>query len=146
MQKRLISLVSLLILVSTFHINCSKDDDEPVPPAPTKTDLITKASWKFEKIDPAIAESYIACFKDNTTTFTKDGKGTCPDDGVQCNPATGTFNWIFTDSETKLHLDASLIPAGSGDFSIVTLNETNMVLSQSITQPIPTTVTITFKH
>jgi hypothetical protein len=147
MRKRLISLATLLLLVSTLHINCSKNDD-PAPPAPkTKTELISKAAWKFEKIDPALAESYIACFKDNTITFAADGKGTCPDAGVQCNPATGNFNWNFTDNESKLHLDATLIPAGSGDFTIVTLNETNLIVSQSITSPIgPVLITITFKH
>ena len=145
MQKRLISLASLLILVAILHINCSKDDNPP-PAAKTKTELITAASWKFEKIEPALAESYIECFKDNITTFLADGKGTCPDSGVQCDPPTGNFNWNFTDNETKLHLDATLIPSGSGDFTIVTLNETNLVLSQNITSPLPATITITFKH
>ncbi|MGZ5221823.1 MAG: hypothetical protein ACXWC7_17170, partial [Chitinophagaceae bacterium] len=65
---------------------------------------------------------------------------------VQCNPVTGNFNWNFTDGETKLHLDATLIPSGSGDFTIVTLNETNLVLSQNITSPLPITITITLKH
>ena len=147
MQKRLISLASLLLLVAILHINCSKDDDPPAPAPKTKKELITKASWKFEKIEPALAESYIECFKDNITTFLADGKGTCPDEGVQCDPPTGNFNWNFTDNETKLHLDATLIPAGSGDFTIVTLNETNLALSQSVTSPIgPVTITITFKH
>lgn len=145
MIKRLVSLAGLFTLVAMFNINCSKDDD-PEPSAKTKTELITTGSWKFDKIDPAIAESYITCFKDNIITFTADGKGTCPDSGVQCTPPTGNFNWNFTDSESKLHLDATLIPAGSNDFTIVTLNETNMVLSQNITSPVPATITITFKH
>jgi len=145
MRKRLVSIASLLLLVAIVNINCSKDEDDP-PPAKTKTELISKAAWKFEKIDPALAESYITCFKDNDITFMADGKGTCPDTGVQCNPPTGNFNWNFTNNESKLHLDATLIPAGSGDFDIVTLSETNLVLSQNITQPIPMTITITFKH
>jgi len=145
MQKRLISIASFLILVAILHINCGKDDTPP-PAAKTKTELISSASWKYDKIDPAIAESYIACFKDNITTFIADGKGTCPDSGVQCNPPTGNFNWNFTDNESKIHLDATLIPAGSGDFTIETLNETNLVLSQSITSPVPITIKITFKH
>jgi hypothetical protein len=145
MQKRLISIASLLILVAILHINCGKDDNPP-PAAKTKTELISNASWKFDKIDPALAEQIIACFKDNITTFIADGKGTCPDTGVQCNPATGNFNWNFTDNESKIHLDAILIPAGTGDFNIVTLNETNLVLSQNITSPAPITISITFKH
>jgi hypothetical protein len=147
MQKRLISFLSVLALVAILYTSCSKDDDPQPPAAKTKTELITKASWKFDKIDPAAAESYITCFKDNTITFTADGKGTCPDTGVQCNPPTGNFNWNFTNSESKLHLDATLIPSGSGDFTIVILNETNLVVSQNITSPIgPVLITITFKH
>ncbi|HKO78944.1 MAG TPA: lipocalin family protein [Chitinophagaceae bacterium] len=145
MLKRLVTYAGLFALVAMLNINCSKDDDEP-PTAKTKTELITTGSWKFDKIDPALAESFITCFKDNTTTFTADGKGTCPDSGEQCNPPTGNFNWNFTDNESKLHLDATLIPTGSGDFTIVTLNETNLVLSQNITSPAPATITITLKH
>lgn len=145
MQKRIILLSGLFSFFLLINSSCSKNDD-PAPAAKTKTELITSASWKYDKIDPAVAETYIACFKDNITTFTPDGKGTCPDSGVQCTPATGNFNWNFTDGETKLHLDATLIPSGSGDFNIVTLNETSLVLSQNITSPIPITITITFKH
>ena len=147
MIKRLVSLADLFTLVAMFNINCSKDDDPEPPAAKTKTELISTGSWKFDKIDPALAESYITCFKDNITTFTADGKGTCPDTGVQCTPPTGNFNWNFTNNESILHLDATLIPAGSNDFNIVSLNETNMVLSQNVTSPIgPVLITITFKH
>jgi hypothetical protein len=147
MQNRLISFASLFILLAILHISCSKNDDPAPPAGKTKTEFITKAPWKFESIDPALAQTYITCFIDNTVTFTADGKGTCPDTGTQCNPATGNFNWNFTDSESKLHLDATLIPAGSGDFSIITLNETNLVVSQTITSPVgPVLITVTFKH
>ena len=146
MQKKLILFASILAFSVILNSSCSKDDDDNTPAAKTKTQLITAAAWKYEKIEPALAETYIACFKDNTTTFTSDGKGTCPDSGVQCNPATGNFNWNFTDNETKLHLDATLIPSGSGDFTIVTLNETNLVLSQTITSPVTATITVTLKH
>ncbi len=147
MMKRLISFMGLFALVATVHISCSKDDNEDPPKTLTKTELITKASWKFDKIDPALAESYITCFTDNTTTFTADGKGNSAEGTVVCTPPTGNFNWNFTNSESILHLDAKLIPAGSNDFTIVKLNETNMELSQSVTSPIgPVLVTITFKH
>jgi hypothetical protein len=147
MMKRLVSFASLFALVATLHISCSKDDDDDPPKALTKTELITKASWKFDKTEPAAADSYITCFKDNTTTFTADGKGNSADGAVACTPPTGNFNWSFMNNETVLHLDATLIPAGSNDFTIVTLNETNMALSQNVTSPIgPVTITITFKH
>lgn len=146
MQKRVLLLSGLLSLLILSN-GCSKDEDDP-PPAKTKTELLTAAPWKYDKIDPAIAEGFIECFIDNIVTFKADGSGTCPDTGVACTPPTGNFNWNFADSETTLHLDAKLIPAGSNDFTIVTLNETNLVASQNLTPPVgpPQKVTITFKH
>jgi hypothetical protein len=147
MIKRLVSFAGLFSILATLHTSCSKDDNEDPPKALTKTELIAKAAWKFDKIEPKLAESYITCFMDNTTTFMADGKGTSAEGAVACNPPAGNFNWSFMSSETILHLDATLIPAGSNDFTIVTLNETNMALSQNVTSPIgPVTVTITFKH
>jgi hypothetical protein len=145
MQKKSLLFALTFVALTIVIGGCSKDsNDAPAPK--TKTELLTTGTWKYEKIDPALAESYITCFKDNIITFTADGKGTCPDTGVQCNPVTGNFNWNFTDSETKIHLDATLIPAGSQDFTIVTLTETTLALSQTITSPVTATITITFKH
>lgn len=145
MQKKSFLFALIFMTLVVVMSGCSKsDDDSPAPK--TKTELLTTGTWKYEKIDPVLAESYITCFKDNIITFTADGKGTCPDTGVQCTPPTGNFNWNFMDNESKLHLDATLIPAGSQDFTIVSLNETNLVLSQNITSPVPATITITFKH
>jgi hypothetical protein len=146
MQKRFL-LLSGLISLLIINISCSKDDDDPTPPKKTKTELLTAAPWKFDKIDPALAESYIECFTDNTVTFNTNGTGTCPDTGVQCTPPTGNFNWNFLNNEATLHLDATLIPAGVNDFTIVTLNETNLIASQDITSPVgPVKITVTFKH
>lgn len=147
MQKRFF-LLSALFSLLVLNICCSKGGDDPAPDPPkTKTALLTAASWKYVKIDPTAAEDYIKCFIDNVITFKSDGTGTCPDSGTACTPPTGNFNWNFTDNETKLHLDATLIPAGSNDFTIVTLNETSLVASQDITSPLgPIKITITFKH
>ena len=146
MQKRFFLAVVLIAALQILNTGCSKDNDDDPPAAKTKTELLTTGSWKFEKIDPALAESYIACFTDNTITFSADGKGTNLDGTVLCTTSTNTFNWNFTDSETKLHLDATIVPSGSENFTIVTLNETSLVLKQDITSPVPATITVTFKH
>ena len=153
MLKRLVTYAGLFALVAMLNINCSKDDDEP-PTAKTKTELITKATWKFEK---AIAtpggdisnNDLLKCYIDNTITFTSDLKGTIVDGGVQCSTAAPSpFSWSFQNSETVLHLSFTLFSGGSPDFTIVSLTETNLVLSQQMTFPgfPPTTVEITFKH
>lgn len=139
----LICLVCLVIFT-----NCSKDDD-PDPSGKSKTELLTQASWRYDKIEPAIAESYVpSCLKDNTITFLPDGHGTSPDTGEVCSPAISSpFDWNFLENETRLHMDAAIVPAGgSQDFDVVSLNETNLVVSQNITSPFPTTITVTFKH
>ena len=146
MMKRLVAFAGLFAALTTVHVSCSKDDKEDPPKPLTKTELITKAAWKFEKIEPALADGLVTCFKDNSTTFTADGKGNSADGAVACTPPTGSFNWSFTNSEGTLHLDAALIPVGSNDFTVETLNETNMVLTQVVTSPVTATVKLTLKH
>jgi Lipocalin-like domain len=147
MQTRsLLSFICLSFLLIFTH--CGKDKDDS-PSGKTKKELLTQASWKYEKVDPALAENFVpACLKDNTITFTADGHGTSPDIGTICDPATSTtFDWNFTSGEAKLHISTGVIPGSSpGDFDIVTLNETNLVVSQSVTNPLPATITVTFKH
>lgn len=158
MKKRLISLTSLVILVAILHISCSKEDNPP-PAAKTKTELITTGTWKFEKAEAAIlgdiSGSLEACNKDNTIAFTSTsnnkGTGIADEGGTKCNaanPQTVAFNWTLENNETKLVSDKPLFPGGSGEFTIVSLTESNLVVSQPMTiPPVPTTtVTITLKH
>jgi hypothetical protein len=148
MIKQILPFAASLFLAVTLHTGCSKSDnqEDETPKAPTKTELITKAAWKYEKIDPALAAGLIDCFTDNSTTFNKDGKGNSVENAKVCPTAAGSFNWNFLNNEAMLHLDAKIIPVGSNDFKIVTLTETSMVLSQDVTSPMPATVTITLKH
>ena len=158
MKKRLISLTSLVILVAILHISCSKEDDA-APAAKTKTELLTKATWKFEKAEAAIfgdiSGNIEDCNKDNTITFTSTannkGTGIADEGATKCNganPQSTTFNWTLENNETKLVSDKPLFPGGSGEFTLVSLTETNLVVSQQMTiPPAPTTmVTITLKH
>ncbi len=158
MKKHFISLTSFLILIAFIHINCSKEENT-APAAKTKTELLTKATWKFEKAEAAIfgdvSGNIEACNKDNTITFTSTannkGTGIADEGGTKCNAATpqsATFNWTLENNETQLNSDKPLFPGGSGVFTIVSLTETNLVVSQQMTiPPAPTTtVTITLKH
>jgi hypothetical protein len=146
MNKQLLTLATMLLLAATLHTSCSKDDKEEPPKEATKTELLTKASWKFDKIEPALAGGLVECFKDNSTTFSTDGKGVSAEGANLCTPPTGSFNWNFLNNETTLHLDAKLLPVGNNDFTIETLNETTLVLTQNVTTPVPATVKLTLKH
>ena len=91
-----------------------------------------------------------ACFKDNIATFTSAGNMTLDESVNVCSPQSyaGSYTWSFQTNETMLHLSAAIFTGGSNDFTLVSLDATNLVVSQVMTvapNP-PTTVTVTFKH
>ena len=138
-----ISILSLLVFLAT---SCHKTVVK------TKAQLITQSSWKFSKATANgtdVTANVTACLKDNIYLFAVNGTGTINESTNVCSPSTaGTFTWSFQTNETILHLSAALFPGGSNDFTLVTLNETNLIISQVMTiSPYPpTTVEVTFIH
>jgi len=150
MKKTSLWLFSVLIMLCFFFGNCNKSDDPP--PAPTKTENITRSPWKFDHATASgfdISAQVNACFKDNIATFTTAGNMTLDEATVICSPSyAGSYSWSFQNNETMLHLSAPIFTGGSTDFTLVSLNTTNLVISQVMTvapNP-PTTVEVTFKH
>jgi hypothetical protein len=152
MKKRLISLTSLVILVAVLHISCSKEDNTP-PAAKTKTELITKSSWKFS--DAKVGGSSVAAFlqtcqKDNVLTFLSAGTGTADEGATKCNATdaqTNPYTWSFQSSETILFVSTPFFTGGSSSFTIVSLTETELEVSQNITVSGSTqNAVITFIH
>jgi hypothetical protein len=147
MKKQFASLFVVLALAVSI-ISCKKDSD----PEPTRTDHITASSWKFEKATSGgidVSSQVPACFKDNIIVFQAGGNGTMAEGADICAPpAPPTFTWSFQNNEAVLRFSSALLPGGSGDFNIVTLNATNLVISQDMNFP-PfgnVNVVITFKH
>ncbi|SRR5258706_13369282 len=149
MQKQLLSFFSFIAIVFLFITGCGKDN---APAAPTKTQLITQGSWKFQKATAGgsdISSSVNACFKDNIATFTSSGNMTLDEGTTICSPSyAGSYTWSFQTSESVLHLSAAIFTGGSSDFGLVSLDGTNLVVEQMMTvAPYPpTTVQVTFKH
>ena len=147
-------LATVLCFTTLFFTNCDKNDDPPAPPTPTKTELITKSSWKFSSAKAGgidVTAQIPACFKDNTITFVASGgTGTISEGAIACSPAApATFTWSFQSSETQLNLNTPLITGGSGLFTIVKLDALNLVVSQNMTippAPGPVNVELTFIH
>ena len=146
-------LATVLCFTTLFFSNCDKNDDPPAPPPPTKTELITKSSWKFSSAKAGgfdVTAQIPACFKDNTITFVATGTGTISEGAVACSPAApATFTWSFQSSETQISLNTPLITGGSGLFTIVKLDAVNLVVSQNMTippAPGPVNVELTFIH
>ena len=143
----------ILVFLTTIVLftACKKDSNNSK--TKTNTDLLTQASWKFSAASATgygDVSSYIpACYKDNTYTFVSDGSGSVDESTSVCSPSTaGPFTWSFTSTEDTLHISTPLFQGGSSNFKMVSLSETSLVVSQSMTiAPLPaTTVEVTFVH
>ena len=146
MNKLILAIV--FCFTAFFFTSCDKNET-PAPTPPTKTELITKSSWKFST---ALAGStdvsnapQLACFKDNIITFSTNLTGNINEGTNICSPTTaGSFTWNFASSETILHISTVLITGGSNDFTLVSLTETQLVVSQNY--PSIGVITVTFIH
>ena len=141
-------LVTISAITLFLFSTCGKDVK-----VKTKTDLITQSSWKFDRATAVglgdISSQVPACIKDNIYVFASNGTGTINESANVCAPSSaGVFTWSFQNNETMLQLSAALFPGGSSSFTLVSLTEINLVISQLMTiSPLPpTTIEITLKH
>jgi hypothetical protein len=141
-------LFTALCLSTLLFTNCDKNDNPP----PSNTDHITKSSWKFSSAKAGgidVTAQVPACFKDNTILFVANGTGTISEGTTVCSPPSpASFTWVFQNNGTEISMNTPLVSGGSGVFTIVLLNEVNLVVSQTMTiAPYPpTTVEFTFIH
>jgi len=143
-------VLAAILFVSTLTA-CKKDSNNDKPK--TNTDLLTQASWKFSSASASgfgdISSQIPDCYKDNSYTFSSTGQGAVDESTIVCSPSSaGPFTWNFANNETSLHVSTTLFANGSSDFTIISLSETSLVVSQTMTvAPLPpTTVQITFVH
>jgi hypothetical protein len=147
-MNKLILFPGMLFLSLTFF-SCNKNDS----PGPTNTDHITNSPWKFDKATSGGADvsSFVnACYKDNTMIFQANGNGSLDEGATKCNagdPQTTNFTWNFTNNGSTLNVTGGIFAGQSGSFTVITLNETQMVLQGTISSPTgPVTGQIYFKH
>ena len=143
-------LILAIVVLGTFSA-CKKDSAKDTPK--TNTDLLTQASWRFSSASASgfgdVSSQIPDCYKDNSYTFSSTGQGAVNESTIVCSPSSaGPFTWNFANNETGLHVSTPLFASGSSDFSIISLSETSLVVSQTMTvAPLPpTTVQITFVH
>lgn len=146
-MNKLIFFTVICFLFFSFS-SCDKNDNPP----PSNTDHITRSPWKFSSAKAAgidVTAQVPACFKDNTIVFVANGTGTISEGTNVCTPPSpASFTWTFQNNGTEINMSTPLVSGGSGVFTIVRLNETNLVVSQTMTiapNP-PTTVELTFIH
>lgn len=145
-----IKAVFPILLLAIFVFSACKKSSTHVK---TNTELITQTSWKFDnaKVNGVDASSFLqSCQTDNIIIFSSGGTGSLDEGATKCNsgdPQTNPFSWNFASNETVLHVSTVLFSGGSSDFTIVALNDTQLVLSQDITvSGITQNAVVTFKH
>jgi hypothetical protein len=144
----MISLLAFIIVLPA----CNKDDDDNTPSAKTKTELLTTGTWKFSTATSSgvdVASSIPACIRDNIYTFVVGGTGTLNEGIAKCNtndPQNPPFTWNFNSTETVLHISALALPGGSNDFTLVSISETQLVISQVVNVGVSMTVIVTLIH
>ena len=150
MKKNSWFLAIIAVLTLTVFISCDPDE----PQAPTQTELLASGAWKFQSATYAgidiSTQPQIACFVDNTLTFTASNNYTVTEGTVVCTPSTaGNGTWAFKPVDS-LQFSTSLVPGVSaGAFKINSLTAVNLVLQQSVTiapSPTPQPLIVTFKH
>jgi predicted small lipoprotein YifL len=154
MRKQRLLLLTVIAFTLLSFTGCGKDDPQPAPAAKTKTELITLSPWKFQSATASgtdiSAYPQLACYTDNVTTFASNLSFTINEGANICTPSTaGTFTWSFQSGETLLQLSIPIFAGGSTSFTIVSLNETNLVISQNVVippSPVAIPVQFTFKH
>ena|SRR5688572_27177225 len=131
-------ILSLCVLITA----CDKDDDEP-----TKTELLTSGSWKFNDggididnngaIDLAFGPGTLpACLIDNSGTFNTNGTGVNDEGLTKCmptDPQSTNFNWSFQSNETVLSISGSGVLGISGQFKVLDLTDSKLTLSKDTT-------------
>ena len=149
-------LLSFVISLSglVLFTGCDKDDPEPAPK--TKTQLLTQSTWRFSAITwggTDYSSQLPTCYKDNTLKFEANGTGVADEGATKCNagdPQTNAYTWSFASGETQLTASHPLLPGGSNTFTINTLSETQLVVSQQWSPPgsgFPAQLTVvTFIH
>lgn len=112
-----------------------------------------QGSWSFDKVfqgSTDVSAVTNACYKDNVVTFTTSTTGTVNEGAIVCaSPAPATFTWSWQSSETILALNTPFFPGGSTNFTLVSLTETALVVSQVANFGAPgdpQTYTFHYKH
>lgn len=151
MKKQIFTLLAASALF--FATSCNKEDDSIAVPTKTKTQLLFQSTWKFSNATVGgtdVSAAIQPCQKDNILTFIAAGIGSVDEGPLKCNagdPQTNSFLWSFSSGETVLNISTVLFTGGSNTFTIVSLTETQLVASQTITVGgTPQNAVVTFIH
>ena len=151
-MKKQLSILTAFFAMSLFILSSCSSKDDPTPAPKTKTQLVTQSSWKATSATVSgTAYPLPACVTDNIYVFTTAGTGTINESTVVCaGAAAGTtpFTWSFQAGETSIQLSAPLISGGLNSITIISLTETELVVSfpYSPGPGVTVTIVVTFQH
>ena len=122
---------------------CKKDDKKS--PAKTNFEMLSASSWKIDTIgfdmdrngtiDAEIPGGLAACQHDNTFAFLTDGTGTYDEGPLKCDdsdPQSLSFNWYLAADNKVLNLSGNLPEELTGDFTIISLSETALMVYKQV--------------
>jgi hypothetical protein len=135
----------LFFILCLSFLSCDKDDSAKEP---TKTELVTQASWKYDNagldidkngsIDLAGTLFLQPCMTDFTLTLKSDGTGTMDEGPTKCDatdPQSEAITWSFANNETVLNIGSASLFGVSGQIKILELSATKLTLSIDTTLP-----------
>ena len=144
-MKKITSSFTILLLATSLFLNsCDKDSND----GPTTIELITDSPWLFSKATASgvdVSALVQTCVKDNRLTFSQgspSNTGNLNEGTTKCNaadPQQIEFTWTYDASFQKIAITSvgggtlPILPGGSNEFTLVSVDEMQMVLSQTVT-------------
>jgi len=139
MKPAVFAILAFTLSMFISAVSCKKSGAGPDTPAKSKTTLLTQSSWKIQAVgidadkngvaETDVTGSVQACQVDNIYSFKSDGTGIVDEGAAKCNagdPQSKPFTWLFKNTETVL---SGTFGFSNGDATILTLNETNLVVT-----------------
>ncbi len=161
MKKQLIFSAVFVAAIFLLINACSKSNSNASTP-PTKMQLLTQTSWKFDTagldnnndglIDAPFPTGYgiSSCESDNILTLKADGTGTVDEGATKCNvndPQTTAFTWSLDSAQTAIVLSDTIFSVISGNVNITSINATSLHLEKAVpVGPISVNVAFYMKH
>ena len=150
MIQRTAFLMAAFASILVVFSSCDKDETPPK----TKTQLLAQGTWKFKSATVSgsdVSGLLQTCQKDNLLTFNTNGNGVVSEGATKCDPAdpdSNPFTWTFASAETIINVSSPLFTNGSTSLTLVSLTDTELVVSQAYNPPfgVSLLMTITFQH
>jgi hypothetical protein len=142
------AIIVAMVFIGFATVACKKDKTENK--TVTKADLVASTTWSIDTIgfdmdkngtiDSEVPGGFKPCEMDNTIKFNKDSTGIFSEGALKCDsadPQEIPFTWLLKQNDSVINIQGNLPGEMKGDINILTLSNTNFVLSKPITVTFP---------